>query len=94
MSSTEKPVCSYGEKCFRKNKEHVENYEHPDRPAKRLRTDAKKVTTSETTRVKETKSKATEAILTKTLPEEQKLEHEILDLKEVKGKQFDFSIHS
>lgn len=26
--ANKKPICKYGDKCFRKNKEHIKNYEH------------------------------------------------------------------
>jgi hypothetical protein len=77
-ASIEKPVCSYGEKCFRKNKDHIENYEHPEKPAKRQRTDPKS-----TSKAKD-KAKTNE-MFTKPLPEGPKLPMEIIDLKQIEG---------
>lgn len=31
MSDSSKPVCKYGEKCFRTNAEHLRNYKHPNK---------------------------------------------------------------
>jgi hypothetical protein len=77
MSSTiEKPVCSYGEKCFRKNKDHIENYDHPEKPAKRQRVDAKTM--------RKEKGKTSE-VLIKTIPEGPRLVKETIDLTEIKG---------
>lgn len=29
MATAKKPKCTYGDKCFRKNKDHLENFDHP-----------------------------------------------------------------
>jgi hypothetical protein len=54
MMATKKRKCDFGDKCYRKNKDHIENYDHPSKPEELVKENKKKrvkIESSETKKV-------------------------------------------